>query len=114
MAHWTIESITERVQMNTQLQLGLKDLSDLINSITIQHTLMNKFAMHDDVEPSTLDSFAEWTVAPNNLAIQGLLDKLHFLIVGSPDLAAIGNTGILYQIADSLEVKNINLFYSIF
>lgn len=97
--------------MNTQLQLGLKDLSDLINSISIQHTLMNKFAMHDDVEPSTLDSFAEWTVAPNNLAIQGLLDKLHFLIVGSPDLASIGNTGVLYQIADSLEVKNFLSFY---
>lgn len=91
--------------MNTQLQLGLKELSDLVNSITIQHTLMNKFAMHDDVEPSTLDSFAEWTVAPNTLAIQGLLDKLHFLIIGSPDLAGIGNTGLLYQIADNLQVK---------
>lgn len=105
MAYWTIESITDRVQMNTQLQLGLKDLNDLLNSITFQHTLMNKFALHDDVEPATLESFAEWTVAPNNLAIQGLLDKLHFLVLGSPDLAAIGSTGLLYQIADSLEVN---------
>lgn len=96
--------------MNTQLQLGLKDLSDLMNSISIQHTLMNKFAMHDDVEPTTLDSFAEWTVAPNNLAIQGLLDRLHLLIIGSPDLASIGNSGVLYQIADSLEVKK-NFFF---
>lgn len=90
---------------NTQLQLGLHELSDLVNRISSQQNLMTTFAQHtDDLERSTLQNFADWTVSPSNFAIQGLLDRIHLLMTGSPDLKTIGNSGLLYLIANNLQV----------
>ena len=107
---WSIQKINENMVTNTQLQLGLHELADLMNRISSQQNTMSAFADNIDyLEKSTLISFAEWTVNPSNLAIQGLLDRIDLLMTGSPDLATIGNQGILYLIADNLKV-NILLY----
>lgn len=70
---------------------------------------MRAFAEHtNDLEHTTLENFALWIVSPGNNAIQGLLDRVHLLLTGSPDLAAVGSNGVLYLINNNLQVKKIN------
>lgn len=67
---------------------------------------MRAFAEHtNDLEHTTLENFALWIVSPGNNAIQGLLDRVHLLLTGSPDLAAVGSNGVLYLINNNLQVK---------
>lgn len=94
------------MQSNTQLLLGLHELSDLINRISTQNSLMRTFSEnYVDLENSTLFNFAEWTVSPSSLAIQGLLDRMHLLMTGTQDLSTVGSKGVLYMIADNLQVN---------
>lgn len=105
-AVWTIEKINENQNLNTQLQLNLHELGDLINRIATQQNLMRTFAEHtNDLEHSTLENFVLWIVSPGNNAIQGLLDRIHLLVTGSPDLKAIGSNGVLQLINNYLEVS---------
>lgn len=110
IATWTIESINQQMQSNTQLLLGLHELSDLINRISTQNSLMRTFSEnYGDLENSTLFNFAEWTVSPSSLAIQGLLDRTHLLMTGTQDLSTVGSKGVLYMIADNLQVTIVFL-----
>lgn len=102
---WTIEKINENTITNTQLQLGLHELGDLMNRISIQQNLFRLYAEHqDDLEHSTLEKFALGTVSSDSNSIQTLLDRIHLLIIGSQDLASVGNTGLLYSITNNLQV----------
>lgn len=103
---WTIDKINENMITNTQLQLQLHELSDLINRVATQQNLMRTFAEHEpDLNNQTMMNFADWTVSPNDNAIQGLLERLHLLITGSADLKAVGSTGLLELIANNLQVS---------
>lgn len=69
---------------------------------------MRTFAEHQpDLNNNTIINFADWTVSPNDNAIQGLLERLHLLITGSKDLKAVGSTGLLELIANNLMVSRI-------
>lgn len=93
------------MKTNTQLLLGLHELGDLINRISTQNSLMQTFSENfAELENSTLYKFAEWTVSPSSLAIQGLLDRIHLLMTGSVDLSSVGSKGVLYMISDNLKV----------
>lgn len=109
-AVWTIEKINENQHLNTQLQLSLHELGDLINRIATQQNLMRAFADNtNDLEHSTLENFAQWIVAPGNNAVQGILDRIHLLITGAPDLKAIGSSGVLMLINDYLKVSEAEM-----
>lgn len=69
---------------------------------------MRAFAEHtNDLEHSTLENFVLWIVSPGNNAVQGLLDRVHLLLTGSPDLASVGSNGVLYLINNNLQVQKI-------
>lgn len=69
---------------------------------------MRSFALNSaTLEQETLLEFAQITVSSNRMAIQGMLDRLHFLVTGSKDLENLGNTGTFRMIADSIEVIQI-------
>lgn len=100
---------------NTQLQLQLHELRELINRVSTQQTLMRTFAEHEtDLNNNTIVNFAEWTVSPNDNAIQGLLERIHLLITGSDDLKAVGSTGLLELIANNLKVSAVVIEREIF
>lgn len=103
---WAIESITENIASNTKLQLNLHELADLLSRIRSQHKVMRSFANNkNDFERSTLVQFAEWTTAHDTVAIQGLLDRVHTLVVGSDELRNLGKIGTLEMLQAELEAS---------
>lgn len=66
---------------------------------------MRSFAINSpNLEEETLMEFAQWTVSPNTLAVQGLMDRMHLLVTGSRDLENLGSKGVLRLVAASLQV----------
>lgn len=118
MASWTVESIGNYVAANTKLELNLHELADLLNRIKTQEKVMRSFVSnYNDLERSTLQEFALWTTGPDTMAVQGLLDRIHVLVIGSAELENFGNVGVLQMLANNLEVnlnKNILSFIELF
>lgn len=76
-----------------------------MNRITARQNLLRAYAEHqDDLEHSTLEKTAFGTVSSDSNSIQTLLDRIHLLFVGTPDLATVGSTGLLYSITKNLQV----------
>lgn len=108
MTTWSIESISDSVAANTKLELHLHELTDLLNRIRSQDRVMRSFLNnHNDLEQRTLEKFAEWTVAHDTAAVQGLLDRIHVLVVGSVDLENFGSVGILQLLDHHMEVNSM-------
>lgn len=107
-ATWTVDSISHFISASTKLELNLHELDELMQSITSQDRLMRSFAVNSDhLEPNTLLDFAEITVSPHRTAIQGMLDRIHLLVVGSKDFEHFGNTGTFRMIDESLQVRSM-------
>lgn len=105
-AAWTIDSIGHFVSASTKLELNLHELDELMQSINSQDRLMRSFAANSDhLEPNTLLEFAEITVSSNRMAIQGMLDRIHLLVIGSKDFEHLGNTGTFRMLEESLKVS---------
>lgn len=105
-ATWTIDSITRFVSASTKLELNLHELDELMHSISSQDRLMRSFALNSaNLEQDTLMEFAQITVSPNRMAIQGMLDRIHLLATGSKELENLGSTGTFRMIADGLKVN---------
>lgn len=78
-----------------------------MHRITSQNRLLKSFAKsHRDLEPKTLQDFAEYVVSHNPMSIHGLLDRIHALIMGSAELENVGNKGVLKLVAENLQVIN--------
>lgn len=91
--------------MNTQLELTLLRMRDIINPILVRFKQMNNYAKHrSKLEKSTLINFAEWTVSPNADAINHLLENLFILYSGSSELRT-RQPGILSLMSDNLKVN---------
>lgn len=85
----------------------------MVNRIRSQDNWMRSFASNfNELENRTLEKFAEWTVSHDTESVQGLLDRIHVLVVGSIDLENFGSVGILQLLANSMEVNSLN--FSIF
>lgn len=104
-ASWTIDSITRFVGENTKLELELHDLADLVNRINTQDAKMQSYVSnYHDLERFTLESFAHWISAQDTTSVQGLLDRIHLLTIGSSDFNNLGNVGVLQLLAERMEV----------
>lgn len=72
--------------INLQLLAKRNDIINTMNVITTRFEEMNEYAMHQqNLENSTLLSFAEWTVSPNGFSVHHLMDRLHLTMFGSDD-----------------------------
>lgn len=104
-ASWTIESVTNFVGANTKLELQLHDLDDLLNRIKTQDEKMQSYlSNYHHLERFTLEGFAHWITAQDTMSVQGLMDRIHLLVVGSTDLENVGNVGVLQLLANRMEV----------
>lgn len=107
-AKWTIDSITNYLTTSTKLELGLHELADLMHRISSQNRLLKSFAKnHRDLEQITLQEFAQWVVSHNTMSIQGLLDRINALVMGSDELEKVGSKGVLQLVADNLQVNKL-------
>lgn len=59
---------------------------------------------HDKLDQSTIIRFAEWTISPHSNAIQGMLNQLHTIVVGSSDLGYLGKRSLFTELASYLQV----------
>ncbi|XP_034478072.1 uncharacterized protein LOC117784440 [Drosophila innubila] len=72
------ESIKNYARQNIPFMIKFNDMLDTMNRITIRYEEMERYAIYQDtLEPSTLISFAEWTVSPNAFAVPHLMNLLH-------------------------------------
>lgn len=105
-AHYTIESINKHVVDSLSLELRLNDLADLINRISSEELNMRDYAEnYDKLDRLTIRRYAEWTISPHSNAIQGMLDRMHTMVVGAADLEFIGKKSLLGQLAAYLQVR---------
>lgn len=112
IASWSIESITSVVGSNTKLELQLHDLSDLVNRIKTQDDKMQSYVSnYHDLERFTLEGFAHWIIAQDTTSVQGLLDRIHLLVTGSPDFENVGSVGVLQLLSERMEVINMTIFF---
>lgn len=87
------------------LDITLNELSSLINRISAETNRMRGYSKHyKTLDMSTLQKFAESTVSPSSNAIQGLLDRINILVVGSSDQDNLGKKSLLVETADYLKV----------
>lgn len=95
---------------STKLELTLHELSDLMNRIRSQHKLMRAFAKnHNDLEQVTLERFVDAIVSHDTMSIEGLMERIHLLVVGSDDFENLGNVGLLKLLANNFEVNKLRL-----
>lgn len=97
-----------------KLESRLNELSSLIDRISGQEISMRDLAEnHDKVERMTIQKFAEWTISPETTAVPAMIEQIHTIIVGSPNLDYIGQKSLLVQLGVYLEVSrsNISFFY---
>lgn len=110
-AYFTIDSINKHVVDSLSLDSRLNELSSLINKISVQEINMRSFAEHhDQIDKSTIQRLAEWTVAPQSTSIQGMLDQIQILMVGHPSLDYIGKGSLLVQLGEYLKVSRSHSF----
>jgi Domain of unknown function (DUF4803) len=92
------------MELNTKLELNLHELSGLMYRIVaLEATMRDYINFRDTLERSTLEDFASTTVSASSIATQGLLDRIHLLVTGSPDFMTFGNNGILPLIGADLK-----------
>ncbi|GAB0095756.1 hypothetical protein DMENIID0001_111770 [Sergentomyia squamirostris] len=107
-ATWTIQSINRFIHNNFKLELSLHELSDLMNMISLEEQNMRQYADHvDKLETTTLLRYTESIVSPNSNSVQGWLDRIHRIVMGSTDLKAIGKAGLLQMMSHYLKVMHI-------
>lgn len=88
------------------LDSRLNELSGLINRISVEEINWRSYAEnHDHLDRKTLQNFAEWTISPHSQAVQGMLDQMHTLMVGHPNLDYLGKGSLLMQLALYLQVS---------
>lgn len=110
-AHYTIEAINKHVVDSLSLELRLNELADLINRISSEELNMRDYAeSYDKLDPMTIRRYAEWTISPHSNAIQGMLDRMHTIFVGSTDLQFIGKKSLLGQLAAYLQVGHLSSY----
>ncbi|XP_055682552.1 uncharacterized protein LOC129789617 isoform X1 [Lutzomyia longipalpis] len=107
-ATWTIQSINRFIHNNFQLEWSLHELKDLMNMITLEDQNMRQYAQHvDKLETTTLLRYTESIVSPNSNSVQGWLDRINLLVMGSNDLKAIGKSGLFQMMGHYMkEVKD--------
>lgn len=104
-ASWSIDSINAYTKRNTKLELVLHELVDLMNRIAAQARMLKYYTEHqDEVEQSTLETTAKWIISPNIGAVQGLLNRIHLLVVGSSDLQYFGKINVIEMLSDEFQV----------
>lgn len=109
-ASWTIEAIGDFVVTNTKLELNLHELSDLLHRIKTQEKFMQALITHfHHLENSTLEEFAYRTISLDT--VQGYLDRIHVLVVGSNELDNVGSVGALHLLANSMEVSVLSVVH---
>lgn len=74
---------------------------------------MQSYEAHkDELEMSTLITFAEWTVSPNAHSVHHLMDRLHLILLGNGNgngreekhLNSSSSNHLLRQLADNYQV----------
>jgi Domain of unknown function (DUF4803) len=71
--------------------------------MALEATVRDYIKYQDKLERATLEDFAMTTVSASSFATQGLLDRIHLLVTGSPDFLTFGNNGILPLIGVDLQ-----------
>lgn len=61
------------------------------------------------LENSTLEEFAYRTISLDT--VQGYLDRIHVLVVGSNELDNVGSVGALHLLANSMEVSVLSVVH---
>ncbi|XP_013108765.1 uncharacterized protein LOC106088028 isoform X1 [Stomoxys calcitrans] len=103
-----IDSVNNFVESNLQLLAKRNEIADTMNRITSRFQQMQQYEQFEQkLETETLLKFAEWTVAPNAYSVHHLMDRLHLMMFGPDDKAALGSSGtnILEMMANSYEAS---------
>lgn len=109
VARFTIEKIEDFVKSNTKLELHIHELTDMMNRITVHDNVMREYSSNlKTLESKTIIDFAEFIVSPNSIGVQALLDRIHLLMTGTPDLHLIGSRGLFNLIGKNMQVSLIN------
>ncbi|KAI8124341.1 hypothetical protein CVS40_5407 [Lucilia cuprina] len=92
--------------INLQLVAKHNDIINTINTITSRFKEMQEYAVHlENIESSTLISFAEWTASPNGFSVYHLMDRLHLTMFGSDDKANRPGSNIFDMLISSYGIS---------
>lgn len=101
-------SIIDAVYSHVGLDAQLSDMSQLMTLVSAQEITMRSYtAVSDILHANTLKEFAESTTSSQTNAMQSLLDQLHILVTGSPELSEVGRRSVLAQLAIYLKVRRV-------
>lgn len=96
-----IQSAEERLALKQKLS----QLSTLMAQISAQETSMKYYVTHQkSLHPNTLMEFAQSITAFNSNAMQPMLDQMHSLVTGTPELYNAGHRSILDEMAKYFQV----------
>lgn len=86
--------------------MDINELGDLINRVAVEaKTMLEYTENYVNLDRSTFKNFAEWTVSPQSVAVQGMLNRMHTIVGGSADLQLIGKQSLLRQLSLYLQVQ---------
>ncbi|XP_041979505.1 uncharacterized protein LOC121733355 isoform X2 [Aricia agestis] len=92
----------------TRLELRLLEASDLLARVGAAEAQMREYVRYQEqLERSTLESFALWAVSPDRGALPGLVERIHALV--APPTHAFLDKGILALAVDSLQQEQADL-----
>lgn len=90
-----------------RLELRLHEMTDLLNWVAAADNKMRGYVnLQRDLERSTLESFAQWCVAPDPGALPGILERIHELI--TPPHKSLLGSGLLGLILNDIKVCGSN------
>ncbi|XP_063364049.1 uncharacterized protein LOC134652808 isoform X2 [Cydia amplana] len=91
-----------------RLELRLHEMADLLSRVSSANRQMREYvSIQQELEPSTLQDFAEWCVSHDPGALPGLLERVHSLVV-PPHTHLLGR-GILQLVLDDIQEQSQDL-----
>ncbi|XP_063384297.1 uncharacterized protein LOC134670393 isoform X1 [Cydia fagiglandana] len=91
-----------------RLELRLHEMADLLSRVSSANRQMREYvSIQQELEPSTLQDFAEWCVSHDPGALPGLLERVHSLVV-PPHTHLLGR-GIMQLVLDDIQEQSQDL-----
>ncbi|XP_077283676.1 uncharacterized protein LOC143909525 [Arctopsyche grandis] len=101
-----MHGLVSQLSKNTQTELKLHELSELVSRISSTSRLMHEYMKNPNItERITLEDFATWCVSHNADSVSGLLERISMMTSPLSDPGLI-NPGVLNTLLEAMKESN--------
>lgn len=92
--------------LHTEYYTNYQELAQTISRISLEMQKLVTYSQNlNAIERHTLEDFATWAVSHGSNSVQGLLDKIHFIINGQSAFPTVSEKNFYTMCLDYLQVS---------